>query len=97
MKLSYKTFILSLGLLTGLSACEKDFLDRESPTIVKEEQIWNDPNLITSLLANYYDRLPAHSQIDAGWEQFTAYDEALWAGNGNGPNDLFTFATSSGS
>ncbi|OUJ74019.1 RagB/SusD family nutrient uptake outer membrane protein [Hymenobacter crusticola] len=93
MKLSYKTFILSLGLLTGLSACEKDFLDRESPTIVKEDQIWNDPNLITSLLANYYDRLPSHSQIDAGWEQFTAYDEALWAGNGNGPNDLFTFGT----
>jgi hypothetical protein len=104
MKLSYKTIALSLGLLTGLSACEKDFLDRQSPSIVLEEQIWNDPNLITSLLANYYDRLPTHTQIDVGsdnganparptgWQDFAAYDEAMWSGNGNGPNDLFTFA-----
>ncbi|MDF7811600.1 RagB/SusD family nutrient uptake outer membrane protein [Hymenobacter sp. YC55] len=93
MKFSYKTFALSLGLVLGLSACEKDFLDRQSPSIVLEDQIWNDPNLISSLLANYYDRLPVHTQIDAGWEQYAAYDEALWSGNGNGPNDLFTFGT----
>ncbi|WP_375436114.1 RagB/SusD family nutrient uptake outer membrane protein [uncultured Hymenobacter sp.] len=91
MKLSSKTVALSLGLLVGLSACEKDFLERESPSIVLEAQIWNDPNLITSLLANYYDRLPGHTQIDINFGDYAAYDEAMWSGNGNGPNDLFTY------
>jgi hypothetical protein len=92
MKFSYKTFTLSIGMLLGLSACEKDFLDRQSPSIILEDQIWNDPNLITSLLANYYDRMPAHTQIDIGWDQYAAYDEAMWSGNGNGPNDLFSYS-----
>jgi hypothetical protein len=83
----YKTLLLSGALLT-LASCEKDFLERQPSTIIKEDQIWNDPNLITSLLANYYDRLPAHTQIDVGWDQYAAYDEAMWSGNNDGPNNL---------
>ncbi|WP_022824119.1 RagB/SusD family nutrient uptake outer membrane protein [Hymenobacter norwichensis] len=91
MKFSFKTLVVGAGLLTGLSACEKDFLDRNPPNIIVDSQLWNDPVLITGVLANYYDRLPSHTQIDAGWDQYAAYDEAMWSGNGNGPNDLFTF------
>ncbi|UOR06692.1 RagB/SusD family nutrient uptake outer membrane protein [Hymenobacter aerilatus] len=91
MQLTYKTLALSAGLLLSLSACEKDFLERDPPGIVLDEQVWNDATLITSLLANNYDRLPAHSQIDAGWEQFAAYDEATWSGGGDGSNNLVDY------
>lgn len=88
MRFNYKSLTLSAGLLLSLSACEKDFLEREAPNIVLDEQIWNDANLITSLLANNYDRLPFHTQIDDGWPDFAAYDEAIWSGNGDGSNNL---------
>lgn len=88
MRFTYKTLALSAGLVLSLSACEKDFLEREAPNIVLDEQIWNDANLITSLLANNYDRLPFHTQIDDGWPEFAAYDEAIWSGNGDGSNNL---------
>lgn len=104
MKFPFKTLTLSAGLLLGLATgCQKDFLERTPPNIILDSQIWNDPGLITGLLANYYDRLPTHTSIylgadnnanprrRTGWPDFAAYDEAMWSGNGNGPNDLFTF------
>nr|GFB73457.1 hypothetical protein [Tanacetum cinerariifolium] len=84
----------------GLS---KDFLDRTPTNIVLDTQLWNDAALITGLLANYYDRLPAHTTTylgadfnanprrPTGWPDFAAYDEAMWSGQGNGPNDLFSY------
>jgi len=91
MQFTYKTLALSAGLLLSLSACEKDFLERDPPNIVLDEQIWNDATLITSLLANNYDRLPVHTQIDAGWQDFAAYDEATWSGGGDGSNNLVDY------
>lgn len=103
MKEFHKLLAISVLLLIGLSGCEKDFLERNPPNIIKEEQIWNDANLITSLLANYYDHLPSHTQIDlgadnnanpprpTGWQDFAAYDEAMWSGNNDGPNNLVTY------
>jgi len=95
---------LSIGLLTlSLTACKEDFLERQPPNIILESQVWNDPKLITSLLANYYDRLPAHTQIDigadvnanpqrfTGWTDFAAYDEAMWSGNNDGPNNIISY------
>ena len=73
------------------TACQEDFLERQPPNIILESQVWNDPKLITSLLANYYDRLPAHTQIDNGWDQFAAYDEAMWSGNNDGPNNIISY------
>jgi len=92
MKFKFKTLTLSAGLLLGLSTgCQKDFLDRTPPNIILDAQLWNDSGLITGLLANYYDRLPTHTTIYSGWVDYSAYDEAMWSGNGNGPNDLFTY------
>lgn len=83
---------LTVGLLTlFLTACQKDFLERQPPNIILESQIWNDSKLITGLLANYYDRLPAHTQIDIGWADFAAYDEAMWSGNNDGPNNIISY------
>ncbi|MBO0948687.1 RagB/SusD family nutrient uptake outer membrane protein [Fibrella forsythiae] len=84
--------LLTIGLLAlSSTACKEDFLERQPPNIILESQVWNDPKLITSLLANYYDRLPAHTQIDIGWDQFAAYDEAMWSGNNDGPNNIVNY------
>jgi hypothetical protein len=92
MKISIKALTMSTGLLLGLTtSCQKDFLERTPTNIVLDTQLWNDAALITGLLANYYDRLPVHTTIYAGWEQYAAYDEAMWSGQGNGPNDLFSY------
>ncbi|WP_316934398.1 RagB/SusD family nutrient uptake outer membrane protein [Hymenobacter sp. AT01-02] len=104
MKYTLKTLALGTGLLLGLTtSCQKDFLERTPPNIILDAQLWNDPGLITGLLANYYDRIPTHTTTylgadfnanprrRTGWPDFAAYDEAMWSGNGNGPNDLFSF------
>ena len=53
MKFPFKTLTLSAGLLLGLATgCQKDFLERTPPNIILDSQIWNDPGLITGLLAN---------------------------------------------
>lgn len=90
MKSIYKYLILGASLLP-LASCQDDWLEREAPTVILEEQVWNDPKMITSLLANFYNRLPAHSQINAGWENFAAYDEAMWSGNGEGSNNIVAY------
>jgi len=51
-----KYIVFSVSLLS-LSACEKeDWLERTPPNIVLGEQVWNDPKMITSLLALSYFR-----------------------------------------
>lgn len=91
MKSIYKYLLCGLSFLP-LAACEDDFLERQSPTLIKEEQVWNDPKMITSLLANYYDRLPTALSLTANWQDFAAYDEAMWSGNNDGNNNLVTYA-----
>ena len=92
MKRTFKPLALGAALVLGLStSCQKDFLDRTPPNIILDSQLWNDSNLITGLIANYYDRLPVHTTIYNGWVDFSAYDEAMWSGYNNYPNDLFTY------
>jgi len=92
MNLPFKSLALGAALVLGLStSCQKDFLERTPPNIILDAQIWNDTGLITGLLANYYDRLPVHTTIYNGWVDFSAYDEAMWSGYNNYPNDLFSF------
>ena len=78
-KIKYLIIIILSLYLTG---CAKQWLeDPISTTILLPEQVWNDPKMITSLLANLYDRLPVHSQIDNGWGNFAAYDEGMAPGS----------------
>ena len=92
MKSIYKYLIFGATLLP-VTACEDDFLERQSPTLIKEEQIWNDPKMITSLLANYYDRLPTSLSIISNWADFASYDEAMWSGNNDDRNNIVTYGT----
>jgi len=61
--------------------CDNDaFLEREPRDIIGDEQLWNDPDLIKSLLANYYDRLPSlHGVFNVGG--MTEIDDAMWSGH----------------
>lgn len=86
--ISLKIFV-SASLLF-LAGCD-DWLDRKPQNIILEEQIWNDPKLITGLLANYYDRLPAHTSLTTGWAEFAAYDEAMWSNNDDGRNNIISY------
>jgi hypothetical protein len=92
MKPSLKSLSLGTILLLGLStSCQKEFLERTPTTIILDSQLWNDASLINGLLANYYDRLPVHTTIYNGWVDFSAYDEAMWSGYNNYPNDIFNY------
>ena len=91
MRYPYKSLALGAALLLGLSACEKNFLDRTPPNIVSDAQVWNDANLVTSLLANYYNRLPANAEIDINFLEFTAFDQATWSGYADGTNNIVEY------
>ncbi|MEH3114448.1 RagB/SusD family nutrient uptake outer membrane protein [Pedobacter terrae] len=88
MKKIYIAFALLIGL-TMHSCKHDDWFYRESKTTITDEQLWNDPNLITSLLANYYNRLPSlHGVFNTGG--MTEIDDAMWSGtrDQNGRNDF---------
>ncbi|MCE7053093.1 RagB/SusD family nutrient uptake outer membrane protein [Algoriphagus sp. AGSA1] len=90
----FKKYVLGLTLLTVLStSCDPDYLELQPPNILLDDQVWNDTKLITGVLSNYYDRLPAHTSLTGGWADFAAYDEAMWSGySGNdGLNNIVTY------
>ncbi|MEM6842238.1 MAG: RagB/SusD family nutrient uptake outer membrane protein [Bacteroidota bacterium] len=80
--------LLSISLFTVLACNTEEFLEREPFEVLTDEDIWNDPDRILSLLANYYNRLPEHASLQANFENFAAYIDATWSGGGGGGNDL---------
>jgi starch-binding outer membrane protein, SusD/RagB family len=97
MKRLLKYSIYCFSLLS-LASCKKgDWLDRQSQTILANEQVMNDPKLIVGLLANFYDRLPTDASLTVRWQQHTAYDDAVWSGGGNAGdeerNNIISYGT----
>ncbi|KQR70467.1 RagB/SusD family nutrient uptake outer membrane protein [Pedobacter sp. Leaf176] len=78
-----KKIYICIALLACLvaSGCKHDeWFDRESKSTITDEQLWNDPKLLTSLLANYYNRLPTlHGVFNTGG--MTELDDAMWSGH----------------
>jgi len=95
MKILFKGFILSM-LLVAFSACKDQWLERTPQSIITETQVWNDPNMIVGLLANYYERLPTDMGLDGNWRNMADYDDAMWSGYSgeDGRNNLTNYATS---
>jgi hypothetical protein len=91
-----KYLICCLSILSAVS-CKKDWLDRQSQTILANDQVMNDPKLIVGLLANFYDRIPVDASLTSRWQQHTAYDDAVWSGGGNAGdierNNIPSYAT----
>lgn len=57
--------------------CNHDYLDLEPKNILLEHQVWNDPAMINSLLANLYNRLPINYAIHSNQRYFAELDEAV--------------------
>ncbi|WP_209403334.1 RagB/SusD family nutrient uptake outer membrane protein [Pseudozobellia sp. WGM2] len=78
-----KLYIYLFGfLLFGLlpSCNHDDWFEREPQNIIVDEQLWNDPELIKSLLANYYNRLPSlHGVFNVGG--MSEIDDAMYSGH----------------
>lgn len=97
---SLNRYALLFVLLFTMAGCDGDWLVREPESIITEEQVWNDPEMIRGLLANYYDRLPRfHSLTDGqgqGWPEFALFTDAMWSGqeNNDGLLNIETYGTS---
>lgn len=77
----------AVACMLSMTACN-GFLDQDPDRIMPDEQIFDDPILIKSVLANYYGRV-SWGQHVADWERYTIIDEAAFC-NG-GPDDRSTF------
>lgn len=78
-----KKLYIAIALLSCLcmNSCKHDeWFQRDPKTTITDEQLWKDPKLITSLLANYYNRLPTlHGVFNTGG--MTELDDAMWSGH----------------
>jgi starch-binding outer membrane protein, SusD/RagB family len=74
--------IVLLAVAGGLTACADDHLTTQPQTILTDEQVWTDPNMIRGAIADFYGRLPQYMSFGGQTEveAFAAYDEALWSG-----------------
>jgi len=74
--------MLILGIITvSLSSCSEDFLNTTPNQILTEDQVFSDPNMISSVLANFYGRVNWGQNItDHG--SYTSLDEASQSNSG---------------
>lgn len=76
-----KVYILSLALavLTSLAGCNNDaWLERTPKNSVTDDQVWDNPTMIKSLLSNFYNRLPG-PVFNSGAS--CEADDAMWSGH----------------
>ena len=79
-------YLLSTVLLVNLSACE-DWLEREPTEILLNDQVWSDPKMATSVLANLYNRLDPEGGFSVnGILSHTDVDDGMWSGGLGGNN-----------
>ena len=90
IKYTKKIFPIVFLFLT-VASCSDNWLDRDSKTILSEEQVWNDSKQILALLANYYDRLPSFSGFSGDTNLGANFDDASWSGSGNDRNQLVNY------
>lgn len=89
MNMNKYVFISLAALILSISSCN-DFLDVESDTILTNEQVFKDENMIKSVLANLYGRTRWWGQhLDDPWA-YCQTDEAL--NSDSGPNYESTFS-----
>jgi len=73
--------ILSVTLTTFVGCDNDGWLERQPKNRINDEQLWDDPSLILSLLSNYYDRIPGdvfNTSADC------RLDNAMWSGHNDG-------------
>lgn len=89
-----KTIAICVLLLAGLSACSEAFLDQEPENVISEKLIYEDRDLVLSVLSNLYGSVNwgqnngdygSYDQLDEAnrcygspWLIFTEYDRNSW-------------------
>lgn len=78
-KLIYISFLLfALGW-----GCKDDaFLNREPTNILIDNQVWKDPTLVLSVVADLYDRIPEYQTIE-NWWNYADFDEGFGSNAGD--------------
>ncbi|HVU59164.1 MAG TPA: RagB/SusD family nutrient uptake outer membrane protein [Puia sp.] len=78
------------ALVLSLVGCKKDsdFLDVQPTTFLTNDQVFSDPNLVLTVLADLYNRLEDLSSLDgtsadAGWRTFADFSESFPSENGS--------------
>lgn len=80
-------YILTIAITGVLLFSCSDFLDRKPDTILTDDEIFSDQNMINAALANFYGRVDWGQRLSDEGDGFAYLDEACFSGSG-GPNDL---------
>lgn len=95
MKVRNFKYISAFLFFSGIfSSCSESFLDQEPENVIPESEIYNDPQLVLSVLSNLYGRVnwgqhngdySSYNQLDEAntcygspWVIFTEYDRNSW-------------------
>jgi len=78
-------------LLTATTSCD-DFLEITPKTILVPAQVWSSDDMVLSLLANLYNRLPVYSTIWSNNDAMSDNDELMWTGLYDDRNFYNTYA-----
>jgi hypothetical protein len=68
--------IVLLGLSAGCVKNEDAWLDKSPTTVLLNDQVWSNPDLVLTVLANLYDRIPEYQELDQ-FGNFADFDEAF--------------------
>jgi len=88
--------VLIIVLSCFIVSCGDSWFEKEPKNIITEENVWNDPDQILALLANFYDRMPSFAGFSGDMTIPAYLDNASWSGLGNGPNQYASFDYSFG-
>lgn len=91
MKKLYLLLVIAT-LAATFSGCN-DWMDKKPKSMITDDQVWNDPSQLLSLIANYYDRMPTLSGLEdkedgpdgnksrlQQWRNMADFDDAMWSG-----------------
>ena len=73
-------YMFSVILLLATSVSCENYLDITPKTILVESSVWSSNDLIVSLLANLYNRIPVYSTIYSDNDAMSDCDDLLWTG-----------------
>jgi hypothetical protein len=85
-------FIFSVTLLLAATTSCDDYLEITPKTILVNEQVWSSNDLVVSLLANLYNRIPVYSTIYSNNDAMSDNDELMWTGLYEDRNYFTTYA-----
>lgn len=84
-------YIILLIALFSVSSCS-DWLETDSNTILTDEEVWSNEELILNALANLYSRIPQEVNLEV-INGHTILDDAMWSGLSTTYENNNTFGT----